>query len=602
MDNEADQMDTPIVGYVYDIRMKYHRELTDTTSLESTDSTMLSLKEKSHNYSYKGDKRRDNKHYSNRSNEYRKKQQPDSRKDSSWMTDSSNWNDQDEISNKLNQSKINSQTTGQTGWGNSSNTFQDQQKDDSRLSKSNESYTIDTSGTKQGKYSRSDTRDYKNSRKEKNNQYYSSYNNQNFSSGRENRNPGSSRDCNSYNGTDEPEQTFDDNRRPFAIHSILDASGCLQRMTKIKSREATIDELRLVHTEKHCKIISDTSCMEKSKLLEVEEKNDAIFVTRETDYCARLCVGSVIDLCAAVAKGEIDCGFAITRPPGHHARMDQAIAVMELRRTKLATRVMIVDWDIHHGNGIQEVFLEDPDVLYFSIHRYENGNFYPCTEEGTSANVGKFEGSGRNVNVAWQDGGMNDGDYLYVFDQLVLPMAKEFNPELIIVACGFDSAQGDPIGQCNITPQCYSIMTHALLTLTNKGAGGKVVLVLEGGYNLEVTANSALACVKAMLWEPFNDGLVPREGPLIHQGKPKESGGNMHSSQKTAIALAELASVNFDSDSSELAKLINDTFFLPKLKEFWPCSHAASVVNHVLNYHKPYWKFIQDLDEKNARK
>ncbi|KAJ1674404.1 Histone deacetylase hda1 [Spiromyces aspiralis] len=160
------------------------------------------------------------------------------------------------------------------------------------------------------------------------------------------------------------------------------------------------------------------------------------------------------------------------------------------------------------GNGIQEIFREDPDVLYISIHRWEDGKFYPELSQGEIEYVGEGRGVGRNINIAWPCAGMGDGDYLYAFKNVVMPVAREFDPDFVIVACGFDAAVGDPLGQCLVTPECYAHMTRGLKTL----AGGKLVLSLEGGYNLDAIANSALGCVKALLPMDWNEGIVPRRG------------------------------------------------------------------------------------------
>jgi histone deacetylase 6 len=157
-------------------------------------------------------------------------------------------------------------------------------------------------------------------------------------------------------------------------------------------------------------------------------------------------------------------------------------------------KILIVDWDIHHGNGTQAMFYDDPDVLYFSIHRYDNAKFYP---QNVNANYDWVSGKnalGKNVNVPWPEGGFRDHDYLHVFNRLLMPIAMEFQPEIVIVSCGFDAAHGDPVGGCNLSPLGYAHLTHALTSLAN----GKVLLALEGGYNLESISASALECVKVL--------------------------------------------------------------------------------------------------------
>ena len=161
-------------------------------------------------------------------------------------------------------------------------------------------------------------------------------------------------------------------------------------------------------------------------------------------------------------------------------------------------KIMILDWDVHHGNGIQKVFYKDPNVLYVSIHVYQGGHFYPGGPEGDMQYCGDGKGVGRNVNIPWSDSGMGDADYLFAFQQVVMPIAHEFDPDLVIISAGFDAAAGDELGRCHVTPACYTHMTHMLMTLAN----GKVAVCLEGGYNLRSISKSALAVTRTLMGEP----------------------------------------------------------------------------------------------------
>ncbi|GAB1210101.1 hypothetical protein APSETT445_008891 [Aspergillus pseudonomiae] len=150
------------------------------------------------------------------------------------------------------------------------------------------------------------------------------------------------------------------------------------------------------------------------------------------------------------------------------------------------------------GNGIQKAFYDDPNVLYISLHVYQDGKFYPGGDEGDWDHCGTGAGYGRNVNIPWPSQGMGDGDYMYAFQQVVMPIAQEFNPDLVIVASGFDAAVGDELGGCFVTPTCYAHMTHMLMTLAN----GKVAVCLEGGYNFRSISKSALAVTKTLMGDP----------------------------------------------------------------------------------------------------
>jgi histone deacetylase 6 len=154
--------------------------------------------------------------------------------------------------------------------------------------------------------------------------------------------------------------------------------------------------------------------------------------------------------------------------------------------------------DVHHGNGTQSAFYEDDAVLYISIHRHEGGKFFPGKPDGGHTFSGVGAGLGRNVNIPWPEGDMGDAEYLAAFQQIVMPIAFEYQPDLVIISAGFDAAEGDPLGGCHVSPQGYAQMTHMLSGLAN----GRVVAALEGGYNLESIASSALAVTETLLGDP----------------------------------------------------------------------------------------------------
>ena len=201
-----------------------------------------------------------------------------------------------------------------------------------------------------------------------------------------------------------------------------------------------------------------------------------------------------------VVIGHLDNGFAVIRPPGHHAEPglaggycvinNVAVAAAYAREKLGVVKVLIVDWDVHQGNGTTRCFIDDPNVLYFSVHRYHAGNFFPFLQHGGPANVGKGAGKGFNINVGWNDKKMGDDEYLVVWEKLLIPIAGEFNPNLVLVSAGFDAAQGD-MGECDVTPDCFARLTRRLKTLAN----GKVVCALEGGYVRSVLCK----CIESVL-------------------------------------------------------------------------------------------------------
>ncbi|XP_022181289.1 histone deacetylase 6-like isoform X3 [Myzus persicae] len=200
--------------------------------------------------------------------------------------------------------------------------------------------------------------------------------------------------------------------------------------------------------------------------------------------------------------------MAFVRPPGHHAMESEysgycfinnvAIATQYLLDKTATQKILIVDWDIHHGQATQQMFYEDSRVLYFSIHRYEHGQFWPNLRESDFDHVGNGSGTGFNVNVPLNDTGMKNEDYMAIIHYLLIPLATEFSPDLIIVSSGYDSAIGDPKGEMMVTPACYAHITKKLMSL----CCGKVIAILEGGYYLKSLAESAALTLRALLGDP----------------------------------------------------------------------------------------------------
>src|SRR6266542_4811298 len=283
-------------------------------------------------------------------------------------------------------------------------------------------------------------------------------------------------------------------QRIEAIWSRFQSEGLAARCARIAARPATREELLAVHTEDLLAAVQGTASRDLTQL------DPDTYARRESQEAALLAAGGLTDLCARVVAGELANGFALVRPPGHHAEADRAmgfclfnnvaIAVQAARRSGVR-RVLIVDWDVHHGNGTQASFEEDPDVLYFSTHQFP---FYPGT--GAIAEVGRGAALGRTVNVPWP-AGMGDAEYLAAFDRVLLPVARAFQPEIVLVSCGFDAAAGDLLGGMRLTPDGYAAMTERIASL----AQGRIVLALEGGYNSDAIAAAAGACTRVLLGE-----------------------------------------------------------------------------------------------------
>jgi len=216
---------------------------------------------------------------------------------------------------------------------------------------------------------------------------------------------------------------------------------------------------------------------------------------------ATLAAGAAVGAALAVMGGKADNAFALVRPPGHHARPDRAMGFCLLNNAAIAAeaarragaeRVLILDWDVHHGNGTQEIFEARQDVLYMSVHQYP---FYPGT--GAAAEVGVGAGRGATVNCALP-GGQADADYGVVFHDLFLPVGRAFAPDLIIVSAGFDAHACDPLAEMRVTERGFAAMGSALRELAADSCGGKLVLLLEGGYDLGALASSVHASLEAL--------------------------------------------------------------------------------------------------------
>ena len=317
------------------------------------------------------------------------------------------------------------------------------------------------------------------------------------------------------------------------IFSALEEAGLSDRCKRVPAREATREELLSVHGEEYLDAMRKTEGQEVSALEEVEVKFNSVYINAHTHKCALLSAGGVVDLTRLVWQGELANGMAVVRPPGHHAERDKAMGFCLFNNVAVAAaqavnkwgakRVVILDWDVHHGNGTQNMFEGNRNVLYISFHRFMNGCFYPPGKTGGCSLLGTGDGAGYNVNIGWNHYNVTDGDVMAAFHSVILPVLSEFGPELVIVSSGFDAAIGDPLGNCALSPQLFGWMTHMLKVF----AGGKIVLALEGGYNLTSISEASVQCVKCLLGD-----TLPPPPPL------QASSEGMQAIYKTLNALS----------------------------------------------------------------
>ena len=295
--------------------------------------------------------------------------------------------------------------------------------------------------------------------------------------------------------TDHPERP----ERLIAIRDGLEQSGVLKTLVRIAPRRVTDQELELVHKPTYVALVRrELTGVRGFKQLST---GDTV-VSADSLQAAEFAAGGVLNVVDAVMDGKVRNAFAAVRPPGHHATPDRgmgfcifnnvAIAARYLQKKHGIGRVLIVDWDYHHGNGTQDIFYNDGSVFYFSTHHY---GAYPGT--GSVAETGRGPGAGKILNVPMPPGA-GDAQFLQAFETRLVPAARDFKPDFILISAGFDSMRSDLLGLFDITPQGFAAMTRVVRKLADEFSKGRLVSVLEGGYRLDGLAESVTAHIKAL--------------------------------------------------------------------------------------------------------
>ena len=319
----------------------------------------------------------------------------------------------------------------------------------------------------------------------------------------------------------EKEGHFERPARHRVVVNEMRADGLESRCERLRCREATVEELERAHSKEHVAFVARAFDEDGESVQIMTGENvfgDDIFFTRHTAAGAMMAAGSVSEACLSVCRGDVDRAYAVVRPPGHHAVCAQAMGFCFFNNAVVAARaamaehadvkkVVILDWDVHNGNGIQDLTFDDDSIMYVSLHRYGD-DFYPGT--GAASEVGAKV---TNVNVAWKEKGLGDAYYLAAFDIVIEPCVRAFAPDLIIIAAGFDAADGDPLGGMMLSPAGYQHMTKRLCNIGT----GRVVVALEGGYALRPLATCASATLRALLGDeptPISTRSRPRKSSI----------------------------------------------------------------------------------------
>ena len=367
--------------------------------------------------------------------------------------------------------------------------------------------------------------------------------------------------------------------RAMSVYINLVLKEITNKLIRIQCEEAKEEDLLLVHTQEYInkiKEISENNSKNKNITNHNLSEKDSYdnFATFES---AKLATGSLIEICKNILSKKIEHGYAIIRPPGHHADMSTArgfcifnsvaIAVKYILNKNPKTKIAILDWDVHHGDGTQSIFYKDSNPLFISIHRHDNGKFYPF-KTGFFKEKGEDNGIGYNINIpldtkcAISKGPscIGDAEYIHIFEKIVMPCLIEYNPDIVFISCGYDAGENDFSGCLKCTPFAYAFMTERLLSL-NKN----LIFALEGGYTLDTIKRMSETTIRTLLGDD-----IPWKGNMIQNY------------------------LDFNNDN-----LFNLDFLMNNWEHiFRIVPYIAEHLNIIINEHKTHWKCLENNNIK----
>ena len=306
-----------------------------------------------------------------------------------------------------------------------------------------------------------------------------------------------------------------------SIMSYLKSSGLLNKLIKVEARRASSEEISLVHTARYQDVINEM-CANGGGSLDADT-----VLSQESCNAAKYAAGGAVAAVEAIMAGDVGKCFALVRPPGHHAFPDRgsgfciynnvAIAARFAREKFGIGRIAILDFDVHHGNGTQAIFDDDPETMYISVHQ---SPYYPGSGGVDDTGTGAAKGTKTNIPLP---PGCGDSEYTTVYEEIVMPAVRRFRPNLILVSAGYDAHRDDPLAGMKLTASGYAAIVQRISMLANEYCGGKTVFCLEGGYNLGALARLVAATFRVLLGESAA-GEIVAEPEVYSLGTPDISG------------------------------------------------------------------------------